>query len=50
MRWKVEKGMIDVQVGSSSQDIHLEGAYKIKEDAWILGRERAFYAKVRMES
>lgn len=50
MRWKVEKGIIDVQVGSSSQDIHLEGAYKIKEDAWILGRERAFYAKVRMES
>ncbi len=50
MRWKIERGRIDVEVGSSSEDIRLDGAYHIKDDAWILGRERAFYAKVRMES
>ena len=37
--------MIDVEVGSSSEDIRLKGVYRIKEDAWISGKDRAFYAK-----
>ena len=45
MRWKIEKGSIDVEVGSSSEDIRLAGAYRIREDAWIEGRKRAFYAE-----
>lgn len=49
MEWKIEKGMIDVEIGSSSEDIRLKGTYKIKEDAWISGKERACCAKVRME-
>lgn len=44
MRWKIEKGVIDVEIGSSSEDIRLSGKYTIKNDAWIEGRERAFYA------
>lgn len=47
MRWKIEKGMIGVEVGSSSEDIRLYGGYRITDDAWIRGRDRAFYAKAR---
>lgn len=50
MRWKIEKGVIEAQVGSSSEDIRLRGEFRIREDAWIQGRDRAFYAKTRMES
>ncbi|MCI9442416.1 MAG: beta-glucosidase [Ruminococcus sp.] len=46
MRWKIEKGVIDVEIGSSSEDIRLSGKYTIKNDAWIEGRKRAFYAGV----
>ncbi|MBR1758288.1 MAG: glycoside hydrolase family 3 C-terminal domain-containing protein [Lachnospiraceae bacterium] len=45
MRWKIEKGDIDVFVGSASDDIRLEGSFKITEDAWICGRERKFWAE-----
>lgn len=45
MRWKIEKGLYTVEVGSSSQDIHLAGEYHVKNDAWIEGKNRAFYAK-----
>ena len=44
MRWKVEKGDMDVEIGSSSEDIRLKGEYRITEDAWIDGRDRTFYA------
>ena len=45
MRWKVEKGSIGVEIGSSSEDIRLTGEYTVKNDGWIEGRARAFYAK-----
>lgn len=45
MRWKVEKGSIGVEIGSSSEDIRLTGEYTVKNDGWIEGRDRAFYAK-----
>lgn len=44
MRWKIEKGEMKVQVGSSSEDIRLEDAFYINEDLWIEGRERRYYA------
>lgn len=47
--WKVEKGDIDVEIGSSSEDIRLRETYRITEDQWIDGMERAFYAKAREE-
>ena len=49
MRWKVEKGDIDVEIGSSSEDIRLKGTYRITEDRWIDGAKRAFYAKVQKD-
>ncbi|MCM1190870.1 MAG: glycoside hydrolase family 3 C-terminal domain-containing protein [Butyrivibrio sp.] len=49
MRWCIEKGMIDVEIGSSSEDIRLTGEYRINETGWIAGRNRAFYAAVSVE-
>lgn len=43
MKWKVEKGDVEIQVGSSSEDIRLSETFRIMEDAWISGRERGFY-------
>lgn len=45
MKWKIEKGEIGVEVGSSSEDIRLFGSYQIRENAWINGSKRAFYGK-----
>ncbi len=49
MKWKIEKGEIHVQLGASSEDIRLEGSFRIIEDRWINGRDRCFYAKVHQE-
>ncbi|MBD5525576.1 MAG: beta-glucosidase [Lachnospiraceae bacterium] len=46
-RWKIEKGAIGVEIGSSSEDIRLTGEYIVKNDGWIEGRNRAFYAKAQ---
>lgn len=48
MRWKIEKGSIGVEIGSSSEDIRLTGEYLVKNDGWIEGRNRAFYAKAEI--
>ena len=34
-----------MEIGSSSEDIRLTGEYKVKNDGWIEGRDRAFYAR-----
>ena len=49
MRWKVEKGVFKVEVGSSSEDICLEDEYRVTEDGWIDGKERGFYGKVSVK-
>lgn len=43
MKWKIEKGEIEVQVGKSSQDIQLTDSFNILEDGWVDGKRRAFY-------
>ena len=50
MRWKVERGDIDVEIGSSSEDIRLTGEFRITQDRWINGAERTFYAGVETEA
>ena len=45
MRWRVEKGAVDVLLGASSQDIRWQDSFEINETAWIAGRERKFYAE-----
>ena len=44
-RWKVEAGDFDIKIGSSSQDIRLEGNFMVTDDQYIDGRTRSFYAK-----
>lgn len=46
MNWKIEKGEIRIQVGSSSEDIRLKDSFHIMDNRIIEGRSRAFYAKV----
>lgn len=50
MRWKIEKGQIEVEIGASSEDIRLKGTYRINEDAQIAGRDRAFWANVKIRT
>ena len=45
MRWLVEAGDIDVEIGASSEDIRLHGSFRITESRIIDGAHRAFYAK-----
>ena len=44
MRWKIEKGEFEIQVGSSSEDIRLQDSFIVTENAYLAGKTRAFYA------
>lgn len=48
MNWKVEKGDIDVEIGSSSEDIRLNSTFRIMEDRQISGKDRTFYAGTKI--
>lgn len=50
MKWKIERGGIEVQVGSSSEDIRLKEVFIITENAWVEGRNRGFYAECVINS
>lgn len=45
MRWKVEKGEFEVQIGSSSEDIRQRGSFHIVEDRIVDGKSRGMYAE-----
>ena len=44
MKWKIEKGEFEIQIGSSSEDIRLTDSLHVTENAWLEGKTRAFYA------
>lgn len=44
MCWLVEKGLVEVQIGASSEDIRLTDCFTITDTRYIEGRDRAFYA------
>ncbi len=48
MRWKVEKGEVQVKLGSSSEDIRWSSVFRITENQWIDGKTRAFWAEARI--
>ena len=48
MEWKVEKGEIQVQAGSSSEDIRQTGSFVITESRIVDGRTRGMYAAVKV--
>ena len=45
MRWKVEKGEVEVMIGASSEDIRLRDSFMIADNRWLEGKNRTFYAK-----
>jgi beta-glucosidase len=45
LKWKIEAGDIEVQLGSSSNDIRLKDSFRITADLYIEGKNRKFYAK-----
>ena len=47
MKWKVEKGEVQLLVGASSEDIRLTASLSVKEDAYIDPSTRAFFAEVK---
>lgn len=49
MEWRIEKGEIDVLIGSSSSDIRVEDSFQITQTEIIVGKERSFYAKGSIE-
>ncbi len=48
MKWKIEQGQFHVQIGSSSQDIRMETTYHVTQDAWLLSKDREFYAQTEI--
>lgn len=48
MEWKIEKGRIEAEIGSSSGDIRLRGSFDISENAWVDGKNRGFFAKTQI--
>jgi len=44
MKWKVEAGDMELQIGASCEDIRLKTNFRIDEDQWIDPKTRSFFA------
>lgn len=49
MKWKVEKGCLEILVGASSNDIRLKDSVHVVKDGFVDGKNRGFYAEVSVE-
>ena len=49
MRWKAEKGAVDVEIGASSEDIRLTGSYTVTGNLWWKDNERPLWADARTD-
>lgn len=49
IKWRMEKGYIQLAVGASSEDVRLRGECQIAETSWVEGRSRGLYAGVAVE-
>lgn len=49
MKWKIEKGCIEIEIGNSSENIRLRDKFEIVNNGWVNGKERSFYAEVVVE-
>ena len=50
MRWLIEKGEFQVQIGASSEDIRLTDSYTVIKSAYVKGKDRRFYARANVIS
>lgn len=50
IKWKVEKGKYIVGIGGASDDIRLSGDFFIREDSFVDGKTRGFFAQAKTES
>ncbi|WP_311520349.1 fibronectin type III-like domain-contianing protein [Paenibacillus albidus] len=48
MKWVVKAGEMTVRVGGSSEDIRLIDTFEFEETAYITGRDRGFFAKLKV--
>ena len=48
MKWKIEKGAVDIMIGKSCDDIVCSTQVKIENDAYIESSARSFYAKAEI--
>jgi beta-glucosidase len=49
MKWIVEAGKMTVKVGSSSEDIRLSDTFEIEDTAFIVGKNRGFFARTMVD-
>ena len=50
MRWKVEKGEIKLMIGTSSDNLPLEGSVTIAEDLYMENSRRGYYAEAAIKN
>lgn len=49
MKWKIEHGKVQLEIGASSEDIRLTEEFEVVGDQWIEGKDRAFWAVPTLE-
>ncbi len=48
MRWKVERGTLNIRISASSEDIRMEDSVTVTEDCYVDGKNRGFWAEAQV--